>query len=104
MVMKGRLSTMLCLLLLASIVSIPPSSLAENSEILVESDLTWSNDMVITENVRVVNGGSLTLSNAYFSVSDGVEIFVDSNSSISISESTVSPSSIHESIFLLSIL
>ena len=95
--MKERLSTMLCLLLLASIVSIPPSSLADNSEILVESDLTWSNDMVITENVRVVNGGSLTLSNAYFSVSDGVEIFVDSNSSISISESTVSPSSIHES-------
>ena len=95
--MKARLSTMLCLLMVASIVSIPPSSVAETGEILVESDMTWSNDMAITENVRVVNGGSLTLSNADFSVSDGVEIFVDSNSSISISEATISPSLAGES-------
>ena len=72
--MKARLSTMLCLLMIASIVSIPPSSVAETGGILVESDMTWSNDMAITENVRVVNGGSLTLSNADFSVSDGVEL------------------------------
>ena len=83
--------------MVASIVSIPPSSVAETSGILVESDLTWSNDMTITENVRVVDGGSLTLSNADFSVSDGVEIFVDTNSSISINGATVSPSLLDES-------
>ena len=90
--MEGRVSAILCILLIASMVCLPASSVAETEEIVVESNLTWSDDMSITGNVRVVNGGSLTLSNAHFSISGGVEIFIDNSSSISMHESSISPS------------
>jgi hypothetical protein len=56
--------------------------------ITIENDVTWEGeDLVLSQNVRVINGGSLTLSNSRYSIEPGVEIFVDSKSAINISNS-----------------
>ncbi len=82
MSMNHRLSILVCLTLLASIVALPSNAFAEEDEIIVESNMTWSDDMTLSKDVRVQNGGSLTLSGIEVSISNGVGIFVDSNSSL----------------------
>ena len=53
--MKIRLLTA-ALLLLVSV--FPVNTVAEGEDIIIESDMTWSNDMSLSQNVRVLNGGS----------------------------------------------
>tara|TARA_Y100000588_G_scaffold116726_1_gene127797 strand:- start:21188 stop:22570 length:1383 start_codon:yes stop_codon:yes gene_type:complete len=82
--MGARITAIVCLTLVASVVSLAGNSMAEGEDIIVESNLTWMNDMDLSQNVRVVNGGSLTLTGIEISISDGIEIFVDAESSITV--------------------
>ncbi len=67
---------------------LPPGALAESGEdIIIESDMTWEQDMTLSQNVRVINGGSLTFSNVQVTLENGVDIFVDPTSSITIDNS-----------------
>ena len=68
------------LLLSVSVFSINAS--AEGEDIIIESDMTWSDDMSLSQNVRVLNGGSLSLVDSQLTVSSNVQIFVDSSSSL----------------------
>jgi len=90
--MNRRNPIMLCLVLLFSVAFIPSSAVAEGDDIIIESNMTWSNDMTLSQNVRVVNGGSLSFVNSQVDISSGVNIFVDSTSSLSLENSGISAS------------
>ena len=77
--MKIRLLTA-ALLLLVSV--FPVNTVAEGEDIIIESDMTWSNDMSLSQNVRVLNGGSLNILDSQMTISSNVQIFVDSSSSL----------------------
>ncbi len=81
---------MLCLILLFSVSIIPSNAVAEGDDIIIESDMTWSDDMTLSQNVRVVNGGSLSFVNSQVDISNGVEIYVDPTSSLTIENSELS--------------
>tara|TARA_Y100001970_G_scaffold91206_1_gene115057 strand:+ start:1437 stop:3134 length:1698 start_codon:yes stop_codon:yes gene_type:complete len=88
--MKERNPIMLCLILLFSVSIIPSNAVAEGDDIIIESDMTWSDDMTLSQNVRVVNGGSLSFVNSQVDISNGVEIYVDPTSSLTIENSELS--------------
>ncbi len=88
--MSRRNPIMLCLLLLLSVSFIPSNAVAEGDDIIVESDMTWSDDMTLSQNVRVVNGGSLSFVNSHMDIANGVEIYVDQTSSLTIENSGLS--------------
>ncbi len=79
----------MALILVGSLAVFTPATMAElGDDITIENDVTWEGeDLVLSQNVKVINGGSLTLSNSRYSIEPGVEIFVDSESSINISNS-----------------
>ena len=87
--MKSASASFLALIIVGSLAAFPPTTMAElGNEITIENDVTWEGeDLILSQNVRVINGGSLTLSNSRYSIEPGVEIFVDSNSAINISNS-----------------
>ncbi len=73
-----------------SVSIIPSNAVAEGDDIIIESDMTWSDDMTLSQNVRVVNGGSLSFVNSQVDISNGVEIYVDPTSSLTIENSELS--------------
>ena len=89
-VMKKRNPIKLCLILLFSVSIIPSNAVAEGDDIIIESDMTWSDDMTLSQNVRVVNGGSLSFVNSQVDISNGVGIYVDSTSSLNMENSGLS--------------
>ena len=90
--MNRRNPIILCLVLFFSVTIIPSNAVAEGDEIIIESEMTWSDDMTLSDNVRVVNGGSLSLVNSQVDISSGVNIYVDSASSLSLENSGLSAS------------
>ena len=76
-----------CIVLLFSVVVCASNAVAEGDDIIIESNMMWSEEMTLTENVRVVNGGSLTISGSEVSIDAGINIYVDSESSISLENS-----------------
>ena len=83
MTMNGRSALVVCMVLISAGMVLPSGALAESGEdILIESNMTWEQDMTLSQNVRVINGGSLTFSNTEVTLEKGVEIYVDSTSSI----------------------
>ena len=88
--MEAKLLTVV-LLLSVSLLSINVT--AEGDEIIIESDMTWSDDMSLSQNVRVLNGGSLSLVDSHLTISSNVQIFVDSSSSLRLVDSDISSDS-----------
>ena len=88
--MEARLLTAV-LLLSVSLLSM--NATAEGDEIIIESDMTWSDDMDLSQNVRVLNGGSLSMIDSQVTVSSNVQIFVDSSSSLRLVDSHISSDS-----------
>ena len=87
--MTRRNPIMLCIVLLFSVTVIPSNAVAEGDDIIIESNMTWSDDMALSQNVRVVNGGILNIVESEFTIADGVEIFVDENSILGIDNSSL---------------
>jgi len=87
--MNRRKPIMLCLVLLFSVTLIPSNAVAEGDDIIIESNMTWSDEMALSQNVRVVNGGSLSFVNSQADISSGVNIYVDSISSLSLENSAL---------------
>ena len=88
MTMNGRSALVVCMVLISVGMVLPSSALAESGEdILIESDMTWEQDMILSQNVRVINGGALTFSNTQVTLENGVDIYVDQTSSITIDNS-----------------
>ena len=85
--MNRRNPIMMCLILLFSVVIFPANAVAEGDDIIIESNMTWSDDMTLSQNVRVVNGGSLTFVGSQVNISNGVNIYVDSTSSLELENS-----------------
>ena len=85
--MNRRNSIMMCLVLLFSASVIPSNAVAEEDDITIESNMTWSDDMTLSKNVRVVNGGSLSFVDSQVDISNGVNIYVDSTSSLTLENS-----------------
>ena len=88
--MEAKLLTVV-LLLSVSLFSINVT--AEGDDIIIESDMTWSDDMSLSQNVRVLNGGSLSLVDSHLTISSNVQIFVDSSSSLRLVDSDISSDS-----------
>ena len=87
--MNRRNPIILCLVLLFSVTLIPSNAVAEGDDIIIESNMTWSEDMTLSQNVRVVNGGILNIVESEFTIEEGVEIFVDENSILGIDNSSL---------------
>jgi len=88
--MNRRNPIMLCLVILFSVAFIPSNAVAEEDDIIIESDMTWSDDMTLSNDVRVVNGGSLSFVNSQVDIANGVGIYVDQTSSLTIENSGLS--------------
>jgi len=79
---------MVCLVLISASTVVPTIALAQNGdELLIESNMSWEQDMSLSQNVRIINGGSLTISNSEITLAKGVDIFVEEGSALSIENS-----------------
>ena len=87
MTMKERKPTLICLILLFSVAFFPSNVIAEGDDIVIESNMTWTDDLSVSQNVRIVNGGELSFSDADVNLAEGVEIFVDADSTLNIDNS-----------------
>ena len=88
MTMNGRSALVVCVVLISAGMVLPSGALAESEDdIIIESDMTWEQDMTLSQNVRVINGGSLTFSNTEVTLEKSVDIYVDSASSIRLENS-----------------
>lgn len=87
--MWSRFSPVVCIVMIAALTILPINVTGQNGEIIIESDLTWTEETTISQNIRIVNGGSLTLSNAGFAVEKGVDIFVDEVSNLVVNNSEI---------------
>lgn len=90
--MNSRKPILMCLILIFSVSAIPSNSVAEGDDIIIESNMTWSDEVTLTQNVRVVNGGSLSFVNSQVEISNEVAIYVDSTSSLKLENSELSAS------------
>ncbi len=88
--MERSKSIMISIILLASLVASTTNSSADGEDIIVESNMTWSGDMTLSQNVRILNGGSLSFVDSKVNISSGVGIYVDSSSSLSLESSELS--------------
>ena len=88
-IMRKIEAKLLIVVLLLSVSVFSMSASAEEGDIVIESDMTWSDDMSLSQNVRVVNGGSLNLVDSHFTISNNVQIFVDSSSSLKLVDSDI---------------
>ena len=88
--MNRRNPIMLCIMLFFSVAFIPGNSVAEDDDIIIESNMTWSDEMTLSQNVRVINGGSLSFVNSQADISNGVKIYVDSTSLLTLENSGLS--------------
>ena len=85
MTMNGRSALVVCVVLISAGMVLPSGALAESEDdIIIESDMTWEQDMTLSQNVRVINGGSLIFSNAQVTLENGVDVYVDPTSSITV--------------------
>ncbi|MBI87503.1 MAG: hypothetical protein CMB67_00525 [Euryarchaeota archaeon] len=89
-IMDRSKSIMIGLILLASLVVTSTNVYADDEDIIIESNMTWSSDMTLSQNVRVMNGGSLSIIDSQVNISNGVGIYVDSSSSLSLENSGLS--------------
>ena len=80
--MSSRVAIFLSLSIVFAGVSLTASVSAEGDSIIVESDMTWQQDMALSQNLIVQNGGSLTISGSQIVVEKGVNIHVESGSSL----------------------
>ena len=88
--MNRRNPIMLCIMIFFSVAFIPGNSVAEDDDIIIESNMTWSGEMTLSQNVRVINGGSLSFANSQVDISNGVKIYVDSTSLLTLENSGLS--------------
>ncbi len=88
--MERSKSIMISIILLASLVASTTNSSADGEDIIVESNMTWSGDMTLSQNVRILNGGSLSFVDSKVNISSGVGIYVDASSSLSLESSELS--------------
>ena len=87
--MWSRFSSIVCMVMITALTVLPINVISQSGEIIIESDLTWTEDTTISQNIRVLNGGTLTLSNAEFVVEQDVNIFVDGTSNLIVNNSEI---------------
>ena len=87
--MWSRFSSIVCMIMITALTILPINVISQSGEIIIESDLTWTEDTTISQNIRVLNGGTLTLSNAEFVVEQDVNIFVDGTSNLIVNNSEI---------------
>ena len=86
-IMSKLEATLLTMVLIISVSMISINVTAEGDDIIIESDMTWNDEMSLSQNVRVLNGGSLNLVDSQLTITNNVQIFVDSSSSLRIVDS-----------------
>ena len=62
-------ATLLIMVLIMSVSMISINVTAEGDDIIIESDMTWNDEMSLSQNVRVLNGGSLNLVESQLTIS-----------------------------------
>ncbi|HJL64700.1 MAG TPA: hypothetical protein QGF70_03845, partial [Candidatus Thalassarchaeaceae archaeon] len=77
------------ILLFSLIIGIPQVVNAEDGEILIDSAVEWADDQTVSDNLRIVNGGSLTISSAVISMEDDTKIIVEEGGELNINSSEV---------------
>jgi len=86
--MNDKKSLMVCVVLISATTVVPIIALAQNGdELLIESNMSWEQDMSLSQNVRIINGGSLTISNSEVTLAKGVDIFVEEGSALNVENS-----------------
>lgn len=71
------------------------NSMAENTnEILIESDITWTEDQYIDDNIRILNGGKLTIIDSEISFSTESKLIIDEGGFVILEGSTFTSESI----------
>ena len=75
MIMSKMEAKLLIAVLLLSVSVFSINASAEGDDIVIESDMTWSDDMSLSQNVRVLNGGSLSLVDSHLTVSSNCLLY-----------------------------
>jgi hypothetical protein len=76
--------------ILCSSVIISGNVLGQDGEIiLIDSDVTWVEDDFLEGNLKIINGGKLTISNSELTISSGSSIEVDEGGKLIIDNSTL---------------
>ena len=71
------------------------NSMAENTnEIVIESDITWTEDQEIDGTVRIVDGGKLTIINSEITFSSESKLIIDEGGFVVLESSTFTSDSI----------
>ncbi|MCP2506872.1 MAG: hypothetical protein NLN64_01065 [Candidatus Thalassarchaeaceae archaeon] len=61
----------------------------EGGDILIESDVTWTENNNLESNIKIINGGKLTISNSEIIISTGLSINIESGGKLIIDNSTI---------------
>lgn len=88
--MKTSRPIFLAMILMFSIASANVLSVsAQNSEIVVDSQIEWIEDRALEENLRIVSGGELTINGLSMTISDGVSVIVEEGGILNVRESSI---------------
>ena len=74
---KGETLAMTIILLFSTILCVSGTVSAEDSEILIDSAVEWNDDQTVSGIYRIIEGGSLTISDAVLSMESGSSIIVE---------------------------
>ena len=83
-------TVLLAMFFLASLaVTIPLSVVAQPSEIVIDSRVEWIEDRSLKVDLRIVEGGELTLNDLTLDINDGVNIIVESGGILNLQNSHI---------------
>ena len=77
------------MLIITSVLLVPGTVFAEDSQTVISADVTWTGDESVDGVVRIVDGGHLTIDDANVEMSLGSSIHLDQGGNLTISQSTL---------------
>ena len=77
------------MLIITSVLLVPGTVFAEDSQTVISADVTWTGDESVDGVVRIVDGGHLTIDDANVEMALGSSIHVDQGGHLTISQSTL---------------
>ena len=88
--MRRTKSTLLCILMIGSLLSVAPVSVsAQSGETVVDSQIEWTEDRLLEGDVRIVSGGELTINGLTLTIADEVSVIVEEGGILTVRDSSI---------------
>ncbi len=88
--MSRTKSTLLCILMIGSLLSVAPVGVsAESGETVVDSQVEWTEDRSLEGDVRIVSGGELTINGLTLTIADEVSVIVEEGGILNVRDSSI---------------